>query len=401
MALYNERGNIRVTVDDTSMPFGIYAADGSIRITVVDGSTFTGLYDTDGGYNVVVVEATDTPVSVYHPCGALRGVAATSETGLSAPNGAIYMDGLDTSARVIASAGSYIVTGTNSALAISYVALAASSGSYAVTGTAATLAASLSYSPDHLWSSLDGPLWQSSAGSTAVSANNDPVGYIGDSASGGTFHLIQATAGARPLYQTPSIGLSFDGSNDYLSCTSFGASNSNILKEDGFALLKEDGDNLLLDGASAGALTDTTGSLTILFKTGATLFISRGIQVLFSSADAGTTNNWFEVGITALGQIYIESNNGGTVHRMLGTTIMDQSTDYYLVIVHDGLGYTVFLNGVEQNPLVTDSEGTIGWFGDVSSADNLVAGGTVTSAGLVRPFEGIIREIATYATEII
>jgi hypothetical protein len=90
----NEYGNIVVSVDDTS-GVGLYASDGSLRVTVVDGSTFTGLYAADGSINVVVVEATDTPISNQHVCGAWRGVAtADSEVGIQAPNGAFYMSGL-------------------------------------------------------------------------------------------------------------------------------------------------------------------------------------------------------------------------------------------------------------------------------------------------------------------
>lgn len=109
MALYNSRGNIRVTVDDTTMPFGIYAADGSLRVTVVDGTTRTGLYAADGSFNVVGVDATDLPISIYHPCGALRGVATSDEEGITAPNGAIYMDGL-TTLEILYSALSFDVT---------------------------------------------------------------------------------------------------------------------------------------------------------------------------------------------------------------------------------------------------------------------------------------------------
>jgi hypothetical protein len=221
-------------------------------------------------------------------------------------------------------------------------------------------------SATHKWATVGGTLRQNSNGTTVVSANNDPVGFFGDTV--GTAHLIQATSGNRPLYQTPSIGLSFDGSNDRL--------------------------------AYAGTLGDTDGSVTILFKTGSTALLTEGDQVLFSSADEGTANNWFEIGITGLGQLYIESNAGGTKHTVLGSSFMTTSTDYYAIVVFDGTDYFAWLNGVEQNPLVVTNEGTRAWFGDVTGADNLVAGGTVTSGGLVRPFNGIIREIATYSDDI-
>lgn len=83
-------GGIRVTMNDTSVPYGLYAADGSLRITVVTGSSYTGLYAADGSINVVNQEG-----SLYHPCGAIRGRAAlTTYTGRYSPSGAVYMDGL-------------------------------------------------------------------------------------------------------------------------------------------------------------------------------------------------------------------------------------------------------------------------------------------------------------------
>lgn len=61
-------------------------------------------------------------------------------------------------------------------------------------------------------------LFQSNAGTTAASANSDPVGYIADK-SGGSFHLTSsADDTTRPLLQ--GVGsfpyLDFDGSNDKL-----------------------------------------------------------------------------------------------------------------------------------------------------------------------------------------
>lgn len=63
---------------------------------------------------------------------------------------------------------------------------------------------------------------QSSAGTTAVGANNDPVGYWADLLNG--YPLTQTTNNNRPLYLTSGINsrpaLSFDGTNDNLNATS-------------------------------------------------------------------------------------------------------------------------------------------------------------------------------------
>jgi len=59
-------------------------------------------------------------------------------------------------------------------------------------------------------------LYQDTARTTAVSADNDPVGSWGDK-SGNSRHLEQGTSGKRPLYRTTGTRLSFDGSEDTLS----------------------------------------------------------------------------------------------------------------------------------------------------------------------------------------
>ena len=89
MGIYSATGALKVTVNDT-LNKGRYAADGSVRVTVVPGTAYTGLYAADGSMNVVIEDG-----FLYHPCGALRGKAAlTTYTGLSSPFGALYMDGL-------------------------------------------------------------------------------------------------------------------------------------------------------------------------------------------------------------------------------------------------------------------------------------------------------------------
>ena len=60
-------------------------------------------------------------------------------------------------------------------------------------------------------------LFQLSNGTTAVTADGDPVGYLGDK-SGNGHHLVMATEANRPLYKTSGglHWLEFDGSNDFL-----------------------------------------------------------------------------------------------------------------------------------------------------------------------------------------
>lgn len=218
-----------------------------------------------------------------------------------------------------------------------------------------------------LWlPAFDGILFQSSAGTTPAVANNDPIGYWSDSSEFGN-NFIQATAGKRPLLQTAIPSALFDGTDDILS----GAPIENVV-----------------------------GTVTLTFVTGATAFATRGAQVLLGSANAGNTNNWFEIGITSDGQIYIESNVSGTKHTSVGSTYLAVSTAYILTVIYDGVDYYAQVNSTEQNPLAITNAGPFAWFGDIASATNLTLGGTITSAGAVRPFQGQILEARIYSEDI-
>ena len=219
-----------------------------------------------------------------------------------------------------------------------------------------------------LWLRADQGRYTTAAGSTPASTEGDPVGRWEDGTSNAR-HVVQATAGARPTYRTTTRrSIRFDGTDDYLSY--------------------------------AGSLTDLLGTLVLAFATGATAFATRGAQVLLSTADAGVANSWFEIGITADGRLYVESNAAGTKHTVVGSTFMALSTGYHLSLSFDGTDYYVELSGDEENPLTIENIGAFAWLGDVAGADNIVVGGTVTSAGLVRPFQGDVCELALYAGDL-
>jgi len=101
------------------------------------------------------------------------------------------------------------------------------------------------FTPAALFTGANGGWWdpsdlstmfQDSAGTTPVTANNDPVGKILDKSGNGN-HLTQATAGKRPLYKT-SGGLSwleFDGVDDFLSIASMTVTDGSGLHSAGAA----------------------------------------------------------------------------------------------------------------------------------------------------------------------
>lgn len=162
MGVYSDSGALKITVNDTSIPVGRYAADGSIRITVVSGTSYTGLYAPDGSMNVVDVtgESISTYKGLYHPSGAIRGRLAPFDSyfGFYAPDGSLYL--------------------TNFFRPI-HLFLSSEQGVW--------------YDPSDL-----STLFQDSAGSTPVTAVEQPVGRILDKSGRGN-HATQSTSGSRPV----------------------------------------------------------------------------------------------------------------------------------------------------------------------------------------------------------
>lgn len=70
-----------------------------------------------------------------------------------------------------------------------------------------------------VWLKADGTLWQDDARTTPVTADSQVVGSWDDAGPAGN-HLLQTTAGAKPLYRTNvragQPGVHFDGTDDYL-----------------------------------------------------------------------------------------------------------------------------------------------------------------------------------------
>lgn len=71
-----------------------------------------------------------------------------------------------------------------------------------------------------LWLRSDTNLYQSSGGTTSVTADNDPVGYVGDVQNNGVYAYQNIDTSKRPLYKTGILNgypaLRFDGANDSL-----------------------------------------------------------------------------------------------------------------------------------------------------------------------------------------
>lgn len=186
-----------------------------------------------------------------------------------------------------------------------------------------------------------------------------------------TVTLAQATSGQRPVVTGSAFGstagLTFDGVNDNLT-------------------------------VAAKVITETgAATISLVFKTGSVI---TGPMVIVSQSDTAVTNDWVEVGIAADGKLYLESNASGTKLTVKGSTVLLPSTKYNLILCYDGVDYFMLVNNVEENPLVIESVGSFAWFGRIGGTTAFTVGGTLTSGGLQRPFEGIVGGVYFWSEDL-
>lgn len=187
----------------------------------------------------------------------------------------------------------------------------------------------------------------------------------------GTVTLVQASGTNKPAVTGAAFGattgLTFDGVNDFI--------------------------------AIASKVISTTGAATIslVFKTPATI---AGPAVIISQSNIAVANDWFELGIDVNGRIYVENNNAGTKHTVVGVTPLAPSTAYNAILCYDGTDFFMMLGGVEENPLTIANIGAFAWFGRVGGTTVFTVGGTQTSGGLQRPFAGVIGGIYFWSEDL-
>ena len=125
-------------------------------------------------------------------------------------------------------------------------------------------------------------LFQNSNGTTAVSANNDPFGYVAD-LSGNANHATQSTAGTRPLWDatnlcgkfsssllvTPAIDLTGTDKLTIIICARFNVASTGILLESSADFNGNDGAILINETASGEISIAGRGSVVGSRTTGA------------------------------------------------------------------------------------------------------------------------------------
>lgn len=247
----------------------------------------------------------------------------------------------------------------------------------ALGGTPAT------YSPDALWEQVEGlgfatefdpatlfagaetgawydpsdltTLFQDTLAATPVTADGDPVGRINDKSGNGN-HLIQGTAGSRPLYKTAGglHWLQFDGTDDFLR------SNFTVTTTGAWT-------------AVAGAYMNNTTGLQMIVDHWTIAQMLRVDSGTLQAHDAGSTND-----------------PSGTITAT--TAFVGSST-------HTGTTIESFKNGVGNGSTASVTTGTGNAFltlGDFASGgyrlSGRIYGAIVVGSSLAAPLRGDVEE---------
>lgn len=240
-------------------------------------------------------------------------------------------------------------------------------------------------------------MWQDAAGTTAVTAESQPVGKWTPKAGTAGLYFRQATAGKRP---TLGAGLVFDGADDYLDLGTptfgttrlFADSTDKFIVAQKYATSAVNGTAIAKSGASASAATfksyyesarspgvyvrGTLNGLADNLNTGA----SRAISMWWDGADGAHTREQL-----------------GSRHTLVGTAAEETTQNILLGAINGGA--SSFLNGSVQQIVLVDtfdtdamrrlrdwSNGaTINAFGysagEIGAVNANAPGGTGTSAG--------------------
>lgn len=215
-------------------------------------------------------------------------------------------------------------------------------------------------------------MFQNSNGTTAVSENDNPVGYWAD-LSGNGRHLTQSTNNNRPLfkinYYNSLPAVLFDGSNDSLWATSLPALATSPLT----VVLCIDS---LLSSASQdrGVITLSASSVSSSYNN------DGGLQMVANSTGRGGTRRAFEW--------YNRSASGGLELETVGTATSQPVGKKVYSVVANGTTGTFFQDGTQ----VDSQSATVS-----TSTSRLFLGSLVDSNNPSLYWNGRILEVCIYS----
>ena len=147
----------------------------------------------------------------------------------------------------------------------------------------------------------------------------------------------------------------------------------------------------------SGSVSETEGHLALSVRLPETL---SNEQVLVATSDEGTNNNYLELGINAAGNVYVQSNDGGSVNHVTSATTLTGVYKYNLQLNSDGSEWQLRINGTADPLTVVSGSNNGHWFGDVTGADNVALGAKFNSDGVLKPFAGWIARYLQYSDSL-
>jgi len=154
-----------------------------------------------------------------------------------------------------------------------------------------------------------------------------------------------------------------------------------------------DGTDDSLDKTIADAYSgDSSG---IIFFSG--YFDNTSTSYFLTSADTAGIDNYFNIGTTPTGEIFIQNKDGATNSLIKSTNTITNGAYFYGYIKSTGTVYEINLNGVNESKIVVVGNDNGNWFADVLLRDNLIIGKLIrtTTAGSVVKANKLIYSNAT------
>jgi hypothetical protein len=120
------------------------------------------------------------------------------------------------------------------------------------------------------------------------------------------------------------------------------------------------------------------------------------VQYLFTSADIITNDYFILLGIANLDtnpNIIFGQRNGDASDFVYGDTALQNNQLYHAVVVSNGTGYKLYINGADDGLNLNNDENNGEWFGDTANRDNFVIGALHYNSQYTSHFNGSIDQV--------
>ena len=117
-------------------------------------------------------------------------------------------------------------------------------------------------------------------------------------------------------------------------------------------------------------------------------------QVFKAFSSTSVTNEYLILGIDAAGKLFVEVNDGGSIDRVTGSTVLTINTPYTVIVNSDGDDWIISLDGVDETLVETTGSNSGKWVGDLS-IDNMTLG-ALKHTSATKYYDGLMAELIDY-----